>query len=31
MRGLRRASMRAVEAIARASGNPGKAYRLVKT
>jgi flavin-dependent dehydrogenase len=27
MRGLRRASMRAVEAIARAAGNPGKAYK----
>ena len=27
MRGLRRVSMRAVEAIARAAGNPGKAYR----
>jgi flavin-dependent dehydrogenase len=31
MRGLRRASMRAVEAIARAAGNPGKAYRAVET
>jgi flavin-dependent dehydrogenase len=31
MRGLRRASMRAVEAIARAAGNPGKAYRAVRT
>jgi flavin-dependent dehydrogenase len=31
MRGLRRTSMRVVEAIARASGNPGKAYRLVET
>ena len=31
MRGLRRTSMRAVEAIARAAGNPGKAYRAVET
>ncbi len=31
MRGPRRASMRAVEAIARAAGNPGKAYRAVET
>src|SRR5262245_16147683 len=31
MRGLRRVSMRAVEMIARAAGNPGKAYRAVET
>jgi flavin-dependent dehydrogenase len=31
MRGLRRASMRAVEAIARASGNPGKPYKTAET
>jgi len=31
MRGLRRVSMRAVEAIARAAGNPGKAYRAIET
>jgi geranylgeranyl reductase family protein len=31
MRGLRRVSMRAVEAIARAAGNPGKAYKTVET
>jgi geranylgeranyl reductase family protein len=31
MRGLRRASMKAVEAIARAAGNPGKPYRAVET
>ena len=31
MRGLRRVSMRAVDAIARVSGNPGKAYRLRET
>jgi geranylgeranyl reductase family protein len=31
MRGVRRASMRAVEAIARAAGNPGKAYRAAET
>jgi geranylgeranyl reductase family protein len=31
MRGLRRASMKAVEAIARAAGNPGKPYRAVGT
>ena len=27
MRGLRRAAMRAVDGIARASGNPGRAYK----
>jgi geranylgeranyl reductase family protein len=31
MRGLRRASMKAVETIARAAGNPGKPYRAVET
>ena len=31
MRGLRRASMKAVEAIARAAGNPGKPYRAAET
>jgi geranylgeranyl reductase family protein len=31
MRGLRRASMKAVEAIARAAGNPGKPYRTAET
>jgi geranylgeranyl reductase family protein len=31
MRGLRRVSMRAVEAIARAAGNPGKPYKTVET
>jgi geranylgeranyl reductase family protein len=31
MGGLRRVSMRAVEMIARAAGNPGKAYRAVET
>jgi geranylgeranyl reductase family protein len=31
MRGLRRASMKAVETIARAAGNPGKPYRTVQT
>jgi geranylgeranyl reductase family protein len=31
MRGLRRASMKAVETIARAAGNPGKPYRAVGT
>jgi geranylgeranyl reductase family protein len=31
MRGLRRASMKVVEAIARVSGNPGKAYHVVET
>src|SRR5580765_6378520 len=31
MRGLRRVSMKAVEAIARAAGNPGKPYRAVET
>ena len=31
MRGLRRVAMRAVDAIARVSGNPGKAYRLRET
>ena len=31
MRGQRRASMRAVETIARAAGNPGKPYRAVGT
>jgi len=31
MRGLRRASLKAVETIARASGNPGKPYRAVGT
>ena len=31
MRGLRRASMRMVEAIARAAGNPGKPYKAVQT
>jgi geranylgeranyl reductase family protein len=31
MRGLRRVSMRAVEAIARAAGNPGKAYKAAET
>jgi flavin-dependent dehydrogenase len=31
MRGLRRASMRAVETIARAAGNPGKPYKAVQT
>jgi geranylgeranyl reductase family protein len=31
MRGLRRASMKVVEAIARASGNPGKAYHVIET
>jgi geranylgeranyl reductase family protein len=30
MRGLRRASMRAVEAIARAAGNPGKPYKALR-
>jgi geranylgeranyl reductase family protein len=30
MRGLRRVAMRAVDAIARVSGNPGKAYRVVE-
>jgi geranylgeranyl reductase family protein len=31
MRGLRRASLRVVEAIARASGDPGRAYRTAET
>jgi len=31
MRGLRRASMRVVEAIARASGDPGRAYKAAET
>jgi geranylgeranyl reductase family protein len=31
MRGLRRASLKAVETIARAAGNPGKPYRAVET
>ena len=31
MRGLRRASMRLVEAIARAAGNPGKPYKAAET
>jgi geranylgeranyl reductase family protein len=31
MRGLRRASMRMVEAIARAAGNPGKPYKTAET
>jgi hypothetical protein len=31
MRGLRRASMRMVEAIARAAGNPGKPYKTAQT
>jgi len=31
MRGLRRASMKAVETIARAAGNPGEPYRAVET
>ena len=31
MRGLRRASMRMVEAIARAAGNPGKQYKTAET
>jgi geranylgeranyl reductase family protein len=31
MRGLRRASMRMVEAIARAAGNPGKPYKAAET
>jgi flavin-dependent dehydrogenase len=31
MRGLRRASMKAVETIARAAGNPGKPYRTAET
>jgi geranylgeranyl reductase family protein len=31
MRGLRRLSMRAVEAIARAAGNPGRPYKAVQT
>ena len=31
MRGLRRASMKAVETIARAAGNPGKPYRAAET
>ena len=31
MRGLRRASMRIIEAIARAAGNPGRAYRTAHT
>jgi geranylgeranyl reductase family protein len=31
MRGLRRASMRMVEAIARAAGNPGKPYKALQT
>jgi geranylgeranyl reductase family protein len=31
MRGLRRASMRMVEAIARAAGNPGKSYKAAET
>jgi hypothetical protein len=31
MRGVRRASMKAVETIARAAGNPGKRYRAVET
>ena len=31
MRGLRRASLRVVEAIARASGDPGRAYRAAET
>jgi geranylgeranyl reductase family protein len=31
MRGLRRASLRVVEAIARAAGDPGRAYRAAET
>jgi flavin-dependent dehydrogenase len=31
MRGLRRVSMRMVEAIARAAGNPGKPYKALQT
>ena len=31
MRGLRRAAMRAVDGIARASGNPGRAYKAAQT
>ena len=31
MRGLRRASLRVVEAIARAAGDPGRAYRAAST
>jgi len=31
MRGLRRVSMRMVEAIARAAGNPGKPYKAAET
>ena len=31
MRGFRRASMRMVEAIARAAGNPGKPYKVART
>jgi geranylgeranyl reductase family protein len=31
MRGLRRASMRAVDGIARAAGNPGRAYKAAQT
>ena len=31
MRGLRRTAMKAIEAIARAAGNPGKPYRVAET
>jgi len=31
MRGLRRAAMRAVDGIARAAGNPGRAYKAAQT
>jgi hypothetical protein len=31
MRGLRRTSMRVVEAIARAAGDPGRAYKAAAT
>jgi flavin-dependent dehydrogenase len=31
MRGLRRASMRMVEAVARAAGDPGKPYKTAQT
>jgi hypothetical protein len=31
MRGLRRASMRVVEGIARAAGDPGRPYKTAET
>jgi hypothetical protein len=31
MRGLRRASMRVVDGIARAAGNPGHPYKAAQT